>query len=634
MLMFGSWGVLGLIFVGGTLTSGTSAGFSHALVTPGGYFRTQLEVIPHYLGLALLPVGQCFDYMWQEAASWAQVWPGGLLLVSIALVGLGGLIARQWWGAVVCAFFFVLGPSSSFIPISDYAAEHRMYLPLVCVIVVLLGLVVSLMRRLPEVVRSPMLVAGVVTGLAISTVLAGMTLSRNMVYSSRHALWSDVVNHPLAAGNHRALNNLAMPYFSEGDYIQARHLFREAIAIEPGFKVARLNLGEMDYLAGQYEEAAAVLARPDQFGKTDQAHRRATMRTWAALSYEAMGDREAARTFLQAAVRISPEHERAHVALGELAWRDGAVERAREHFEHVLDREPEHLAAAVGLSRCLLGQGDSAGARALLQRVLGDADAGTSETRSVNAEVMDIGQQLAMIDAAGLEDWLAGAEPVTGIDTHPMRRPSVLRSQAHMLLSAIARAEGDEPGYQHHLAQALAADPLNDEALSSRAERLHEAGARADAMTLMVRAVWLEPRDVERRFMLATWLHESGRHADALPHALRVVGDQPDHRSARLLAVYLLAASPDVLQRDPVMAWQLLEPVMMMDDDPDDPVVLDLASIVHAAMGEWDDARRFASRAMAEARARQRDDLVMIYERRLALYEAGLPFVLPAGDND
>ena len=114
-----------------------SRGLSVGNVAPVDYAMTQLGVIAHYVALAVWPRGLVLDYYdWPIAHGWRQVGVGGAMVaMSILLFGVA-LWRKPWLGFLGAWFFVVLAPSSSVVPIfTEIAAEHRMYLPSMALVV-------------------------------------------------------------------------------------------------------------------------------------------------------------------------------------------------------------------------------------------------------------------------------------------------------------------------------------------------------------------------------------------------------------------------------------------------------------------------------------------------------------------
>src|SRR4029077_19247678 len=104
-------------------------------LTPWRYLATQLGVVVHYLRLSVWPSPLVLDYTWRLPQTAWDVVPSAIVV--LALLGGTALAFRRlpliaFWGAW---FFLILAPTSSVLPISDLAFEHRMYLPLAAIVV-------------------------------------------------------------------------------------------------------------------------------------------------------------------------------------------------------------------------------------------------------------------------------------------------------------------------------------------------------------------------------------------------------------------------------------------------------------------------------------------------------------------
>jgi len=242
-----SWSVLVFLLIGGGGTRGSSAGLGLGVgVWP--YLLQQAEAIVLYLRLSVWPAPLVLDYGTGVAGSLAAVWWQSL----IVLLLLGGttwaLVKRPLLGLAGAAFFLILAPSSSFVPlVTQTMAEHRMYLPLAAVImlaVVLLG------PRLGRA-RTP-----VVVGLAV--VAGVLTIVRVGDYRSVLGIWQDsVAKYP---GSARARLNLGVELLQAGRPAEARVHLMDAVALEPGYALARYNAGLAWQAEGRIPEALAEYA--------------------------------------------------------------------------------------------------------------------------------------------------------------------------------------------------------------------------------------------------------------------------------------------------------------------------------------------------------------------------------------
>ena len=106
------------------------------------YLLNQAEVITDYLRRSLWPYPLVFAYGEPRALALGDVLPEAALILVLA-----ALACWSWWkapriGVLALAFFVVLAPTSSVVPIAtEVGAERRMYLPLMTLIllVVLIG---------------------------------------------------------------------------------------------------------------------------------------------------------------------------------------------------------------------------------------------------------------------------------------------------------------------------------------------------------------------------------------------------------------------------------------------------------------------------------------------------------------
>jgi protein O-mannosyl-transferase len=222
------WGTAGLYTVAMlSFTNGrdNTAGFGGD-VSPVEYLTTQFVVVCDYLRLTLVPVGQSLDWgmvLITDPAEWV---PSLLVLLVLLVPTIGGVLRGARWAFPGAWFFGILAPTSTIVPlITQVAAEQRVYLPLVGLVV---GLVVYLRLGLAATgLKSPR-PAVVLTLIAI----AGCTLQtvrRNALYADPIALWSDAVqNRP---GNPRAYSNLMVHLAERGRLEEALELANRALEI-------------------------------------------------------------------------------------------------------------------------------------------------------------------------------------------------------------------------------------------------------------------------------------------------------------------------------------------------------------------------------------------------------------------
>jgi tetratricopeptide (TPR) repeat protein len=176
------------------------------------------------------------------------------------------LAARRWplAGLAGISFFLVLAPSSSVIPIlTEVLAEHRMYLPLACVVALVVGGAVAWFRtgerRRVLAAHGPVTLAGWVSLLAVAGILGYLTWQRNIVYRTELSLWHDTAAK--VPDNPRAQNNLGMALLEVGRTPEALARFRKAVTLRPGYFEAHGNTALALERLGQFPEALVYMRR-------------------------------------------------------------------------------------------------------------------------------------------------------------------------------------------------------------------------------------------------------------------------------------------------------------------------------------------------------------------------------------
>lgn len=370
--------------------------FNAARRSPLEYGLTQPGVILHYLRLAVLPVGQRFDYGgWPVVArpSVAQLPAYAAIMAAVYLTVLG-TIRREPWAWLGLFFLATLAPTSSVMPVDALVAEHRMYLPLAAVvatIVITATAAGSWLSGMRPHARAWLVRAGVLAALVAAAVLATLTGERNRLYASKEAIWSDVLRAD--PGNYRGLwqramvlqragrkqaafeaadraldgkpggdvfARLAAQYHFAGDLAEAERLLRHALrrqraalpADDPAVLSATGTLATFLWLTGRPQEAAGLsddtVADMRRILGTDNV---TTLR---------------AEQFVAEGLALRGEH-----AAAERLARD-VLERARRSKGEADDAT---VTAAIGVARIVDAAGRTADARRVVESVLADLEA-------------------------------------------------------------------------------------------------------------------------------------------------------------------------------------------------------------------------------------------------------------------
>ncbi|MCA9267830.1 MAG: tetratricopeptide repeat protein [Planctomycetales bacterium] len=346
--LFACWGLLDFSWLSRYFASDQQAVAGVDVVVPGlspmTYLFSQAGAIVHYLRLCVWPVGQSLDYRWPPTLSLAEAaLPGAFVLLLLGAT-VWSLFRRSEWSFVGAWFFLILAPTSTIIPIADIVVEHRMYLPLAAVVViVVLGAyeaAVWVQRRfaLERALRPALLGLGAAVALALGLT----TWARNTVYASPVALWTDVVEK--SPQNLRARTNLMAELLRKSDPTLAS--YKEVLH--------------------QAQQIEAIVADANVVQLTEVENESAQINTGVALMR--LGQLDEAEAVFQAALKAHPRCAQAHVNLGQLVRSEDPV-AAAEHFEAAIACDPKCAAAYNNLG-AMLAQTDPTRARGLFERSL------------------------------------------------------------------------------------------------------------------------------------------------------------------------------------------------------------------------------------------------------------------------
>lgn len=341
---FASW--IALAWLVATSERGGSVGFGLEGLGALDYLRTQAGVLLHYLRLAFWPHPLVLDYEgWPVARELASWLPQGALVVALFALALFGLVQRSLAGLLGLAVFAVLAPSSSFVPLGGMlAGEHRMYLPLAFLVVLGVGAVIAIARRLLESRSTAGTRVGTVLCLTAALALSATTWARNRDYASAVTILQDTaLKRP---ENYRAFNSLGVALRAEGRLQEAQAAYERALEIHPEYGLALNNLGnllsqDLNQLNKAHDYFERAVASDPERGEF-HANRAANLLRGNNVQLALEG--------YQRAVQLEPRRAELQFSLGlTLTLVDRAAE-AIPHYRAALRLRPEFLPAADRLS--------------------------------------------------------------------------------------------------------------------------------------------------------------------------------------------------------------------------------------------------------------------------------------------
>jgi tetratricopeptide (TPR) repeat protein len=376
--------------------SSRSAGPAAGLISPLAYLATQQGVLLHYMKLTLRPVSLCLDYGWPPASGVGEVLGPALVVTAVAALAAALTVRGRAAGFALLSFFVVLAPTSSLVPIADYAVEHRLYLAIAGPI----ALAVAGLRRFAELrcwtrpMRTALAAVVYVLLAAGALVLARLTVARNAVYGSVETMAADIVakrpeNFRGRAMLIEALLRNGRCRAAEG---QARELLRRAeAALASGDRrfetfamharhyhpVAWNGLGRALLCRGRTREAVAALERVARL-YPDYAGGRVNL----AVARHLAGETGAALDVVRATIERTPGHAGAYALLGYLLAVSGQFGEAAARYEQALRLRPDKANVKLEYGWILAAAPDARlrdGARAVgLARELARATQGRS----------------------------------------------------------------------------------------------------------------------------------------------------------------------------------------------------------------------------------------------------------------
>lgn len=331
----------------------SSAGFSTQGLTPWMYLRSQPAVLVHYLRLCFWPDPLCLDYGWPVSVSPASIYGWGAVIVGLLAATAYALYRTPRLGFLGVAFFTVLAPTSSFVPIADLAFEHRMYLPLapVAALAVLAGHSVMERFRRRTVADQPAGSASIITAdaerifarramlvsMALAVAMVGglgyRTLTRNGELSDPELLWRQCIavnpthvrprvnyigrliakgdidgairecQEALRLGSNKAElhSQMGVAYLKKGMETDAERCFRAATEADPNFPMSWFNWASLHFKQSRHAEACQLYRR-------SLAVHPQHVESWSGLgwSLELLGETREAATCYRRALQIDP----------------------------------------------------------------------------------------------------------------------------------------------------------------------------------------------------------------------------------------------------------------------------------------------------------------------------------------
>lgn len=230
------------------------------------YLLTQFSVLVEYLRLFVFPVNQVFEYEYPAAKSFFEysTLASFLFLIILILLAFWLFNRNRLLSFGIFWFFITMMIESSVFPIRYVIFEHRMYLPIMGVLLFSTVILYQFFKNLKIYV---------VFLSVIVLVFSMLTVNRNFVWQTHLGFWQDNVKK--APNKWIPLTNLGGAYIEKDQHDQAIVYLLKAMEINPNYAKAYFNMStvflkrneflrSLDYAMKAYE------FEPDDIGNINQ----------------------------------------------------------------------------------------------------------------------------------------------------------------------------------------------------------------------------------------------------------------------------------------------------------------------------------------------------------------------------
>ncbi|MBA4015790.1 MAG: hypothetical protein C0483_01240 [Pirellula sp.] len=238
---------------------------------------------------------------------------------------------------LIAVFFLLLAPTSSFLPVIQPLAEHRMYLPLAVVAsACVVGIYLTATYDSPASSSARLRIANVL-GAGVLVALVVTTSQRNEVYRSRVAMWTDVTTK--SPDNYRAWGNLANAYDLQHDYPRMLESALQGLQVNERSDIANFQAGTALMKLNDPAKASAFLQRAIEF-ENPYVRKDPIFRTNLGATLRNVDPDRAIRLYREA-LEIDPYCVEALVNLGNDRARHGDFAGAIQDYQAALAVDPQ-----------------------------------------------------------------------------------------------------------------------------------------------------------------------------------------------------------------------------------------------------------------------------------------------------
>jgi len=244
------------------------------------YFFTQINVLVDYIRFMAIPISQNIDhdYILYKSIINIRSIISLLIIISLMIVAIKYLSKIPLVSFSILWFFITLSVESSIIPIRDYFVEHRLYLPIFSLAIVITTIVFSL-KKISKIKY-------VIIGLIV-VIYTLLSYNRNELWNYPDKMWTDSISKSpqrsrpyLARGvyymnnglndlaikdflistsikkdDYRTYSNIGIAYQQKNDFRTAIEYHNKSLEINPQFATAYNNRGVCNLYLSQWDKA-------------------------------------------------------------------------------------------------------------------------------------------------------------------------------------------------------------------------------------------------------------------------------------------------------------------------------------------------------------------------------------------
>lgn len=636
--------ILGVILYIGP--RGATAGFNVGM-KPLHYLFTQAWWITWYLRLSFLPTHLSLIYPFDLIDSLRVALPYGSLILALVGLSVWMLVRRHWAGILGAVFFMVLAPSSSFIPVAtEVAAERRMYIPLMAVVIATLGIVYAAVRwviaRFTSETASRAVPAPILAVLLLSVpavaLLSVLTINRAELHRNEVAAWEDAVEkYPSSAEGYNNLgyayvkakppeaekalaaytkaaelrplyatpcDNIGNYYQRKGEHEKAIEWYDEAIRRNKTYAEAHFHRGDSLTILGRFEDAAASYKEAVFQDALNGQYRNAY-----AISLHRLGKEPEAVDQLMRTIKHSPEMPEPYANIARIAARRGDFDAAERFYRSAMARREGYGEALIGLAQVLTAKSPNAVPDEVLGLWVAAIKASPEDAEAREGLALEYARRGKFAEAAAQFLELAKLRPTDASAC----------GNAGLAFTKAGKPEEAVEAFR----RAVAREPKSATRRVALGRALVAAGRVDEAIDGMKQAVELEPANGDARLQLGVALSVAKKNEEAVSHLREAVklsaarNSQPNW-DARFLSeaaarlAWALAVRPKVTEAEIKEAVELAEEVaglygshgplgLFGDTDTSPAAAWDVLGVALARAGLFDKAIEAAEKAIRRA---------------------------------